>query len=181
VFLRASVYWLSAFVGLFLNHNAQLLPHPKNNVWHMYPKVFPSSNSCGFKIIKVGRGERTGRYFPKGRNILWGHLKITDCYKYCITDPKTVVQFCESTAGFTVKWHVRKKRRNSILMPSDYPDLGSASDLLKQISHTVRPIRSITQMDNEASSVWNFCTNFLDVFSRGNQWWHREMSAVFSS
>ena len=167
--------------GAFLNHNAQLLPHPKNNVWHMYPKVFPSSNSCGFNIIKVGRGERTGRFFPKGSNILGENLKITDYYKYCITDPKTFVQFCGSTTGFAVKWRVRKKHRNSILMPSKYPELGSASDWLKQISHTVWPIRSITQVDSEALSVWNFCTHFLDVFSQGNQWWHRGMSHVFSS
>ena len=77
-------------------------PHPKNNVWHMYPKVFPSSNSCGFNIIKVGRGERTARFFPKGSNIFGENLKITDYYKYCITDPKTFVQFCESTTGFDV-------------------------------------------------------------------------------
>ena len=29
-------------------------------------------------------------------------------------------------------------------------------------------------------SVWNFCARFSDVTSRGNQWWRREMSAVFS-
>ena len=148
----------------------------------MYPKVFPSSNSCGFNIIKVGRGERTARFFPKGSNILGENLKITNYYTYCITDPKTFVQFCESTTGFAVKWCVRKKHRNSILMPSKYLDLGSASDWPKQISHTVRPIRSITQMDSEASSVWNFCTHFLAAsFSQGNQWWHRGMSHVFSS
>ena len=84
------------------------------------------------------------------------------------------------TTGFAMKWHVRKKRRNFILMPSDYLDLGSASDWLKQISHTVRPIRRITQMDSEASSLWNFCTHFLDVFSQGSQWCHHEMSHVFS-
>ena len=79
-----------------------------------------------------------------------------------------------------MKWHVRQKRRNFILMPSDYLDLGSASDWLKQISHTVRPIRRITQVDSEASSVWNFCTHFLDAFSQGSQWCHHEMSHVFS-
>ena len=33
---------------------------------------------------------------------------------------------------------------------------------------------------SETSSVWNFCTRFSDVISRGNQWWRREMLAVFS-
>ena len=31
-------------------------------------------------------------------------------------------------------------------MPSQYPDLGSGSDWLKQISHAARPIRSTTQI-----------------------------------
>ena len=30
------------------------------------------------------------------------------------------------------------------------------------------------------SSVWNFCTRFLDVILRGNQWWRRKISCVFS-
>ena len=33
---------------------------------------------------------------------------------------------------------------------------------------------------NDASSVWNFCGHFSDVVSKGNQWWHLEMSAIFS-
>ena len=31
-----------------------------------------------------------------------------------------------------------------------------------------------------SSAVWNFCARFSDVISRGNQWQHREISAVFS-
>ena len=38
------------------------------------------------------------------------------------------------------------ERRNSILVTRRYPDLGSASDWLKQISHAARPIRSSTQI-----------------------------------
>ena len=41
---------------------------------------------------------------------------------------------------------LKNKRRNSILMMPHYPDLGSASDWLKQISHRARPIRSTTQI-----------------------------------
>ena len=157
-------------------------PPPQKQCLTHVSQSFPKfKNSCGFNIIKVGRGERTARFFPKGSNIFGENLKITDYYKYCITDPKTFVQFCESTTGFAVKWRVRKKHRNSILMPSKYLDLGIASDWLKQISHTVWPIRSITQMDSEASSVWNFCTHFLDVFLQGSQWCHHKMSHVFSS
>ena len=32
----------------------------------------------------------------------------------------------------------------------------------------------------DKSAVWNFCSHFLDVISRRNQWWHRQMSTVFS-
>ena len=70
--------------------------------------------------------------------------------------------------------HLRNERRNSILMTRHYPDLGSASDWLNQISHAARPIRS------DALSVWNFCVRFSDVIWRGNQWQRRQMSAVFS-
>ena len=35
-------------------------------------------------------------------------------------------------------------------------------------------------LGTDTSSVWNFCTRFSNVISRGNQWWRREMSAVFS-
>ena len=45
-----------------------------------------------------------------------------------------------------VPHHLRNERRNSILMTRHYPDLGSSSDWLNQISHEARPIRSTTQI-----------------------------------
>ena len=54
--------------------------------------------------------------------------------------------FGDTTSGFPNKWHLRNERRNSILMMRHYPDLGSASDWLNQISHAARPIRSTTQI-----------------------------------
>ena len=45
-----------------------------------------------------------------------------------------------------------------------YPDLGSAYDWLKQISHAPRPMSNTTQINpdlgSDASSVWNFCARF---------------------
>ena len=41
--------------------------------------------------------------------------------------------------------------------------------------HNVNP-----DLSSDASSIWNFCARFSDVISRGNRWWRREMSAVFS-
>ena len=88
--------------------------------------------------------------------------------------------FCDATNGFPKKWHLRNGHRNSILMTCYYPDLGSASDWLKQISHVALPIRSTSQIwVVTLSSVWNFCAHFSNVISLGNHWWHPEISAVF--
>ena len=54
--------------------------------------------------------------------------------------------FRDATTGFPSKWRLRNERRNSILMTRHYPDLGSASDWLNQISHAARPIRSTNQI-----------------------------------
>ena len=54
--------------------------------------------------------------------------------------------FGDATTGFPAKWRLRNERRNSILMTRHYPDLGSASDWLNQISHAARPIRRTTQI-----------------------------------
>ena len=35
-------------------------------------------------------------------------------------------------------------------------------------------------LGSDASSVWNFSARFSDVIWRGNLWWGRQMSAVFS-
>ena len=53
--------------------------------------------------------------------------------------------FCNATNGFSAKWSLRNERRNSILMTCHYPDLGSASDWLKQTSHALWPFRNTTQ------------------------------------
>ena len=82
----------------------------------------------------------------------------------------------------SAKWRLRNERRNSILMTRHYPDLGSASDWSCRGRNLPQPIRSTTLVWvlNDASSGWNFCARLLDVISQGNQWWRREMSAVFS-
>ena len=54
--------------------------------------------------------------------------------------------FGDATTGFHTKWRLRNEYRNSILMTCHYPDLGSASDWLNQISHAVWSIRSTTQI-----------------------------------
>ena len=54
--------------------------------------------------------------------------------------------FGNATTGFPAKWRLRNERRNSTLMTGHYPDLGSASAWLNQISHAAWPIRRTTQI-----------------------------------
>ena len=54
--------------------------------------------------------------------------------------------FCDANTGFPSKWRLRNERRKSTLMTRHYPDLGSAADRLKQISHSTRPIKSTTHI-----------------------------------
>ena len=52
--------------------------------------------------------------------------------------------FGDATTAFSVKWGLRKERRNSILMTRQYPGMGSVSDWWKQISRAARTIRNTT-------------------------------------
>ena len=70
----------------------------------------------------------------------------TPIQRLCYVSLKRQQTFGDATTGFPAKWRLRNERRNSILMTCHYPDLGSASDWLNQISHAARPIRSTTQI-----------------------------------
>ena len=63
-----------------------------------------------------------------------------------ITRLRKQLTFCDATTDLQAKRRLRNEHRNSILMTRHYPDLGSAFDWLKQISHAARPIRSTTQI-----------------------------------
>ena len=54
--------------------------------------------------------------------------------------------FGATTTGFPIKWRLRNKRRNSILMMCHYLDLDSASDWSCHIGNLIQPIRSTTQI-----------------------------------
>ena len=74
------------------------------------------------------------------------HLKLTRKFQKQPT-------FRDATIGFLAKWRLRNERRHSILMARHYPDLGSASDWLKQ---NFLPISG----RSDTSSVRNFCALF---------------------
>ena len=81
-------------------------------------------------------------------------------------------QFCDATTDFPRNdvWE-KKRAQNSILMTCHYPDLGSASDWLKQISHAeLTNQKHYSDLAIDTSSVWFFCLRFSNVISRGNQW-----------
>ena len=63
-----------------------------------------------------------------------------------------------------------------------YQDLGSAFDWswMPRGKLALTNQRYYLDLGSDASSVWNFCARFSDVISLGNQWWRREMSALFS-
>ena len=71
--------------------------------------------------------------------------------------------FGDANTGFPAKWRLRNEHRNSILMTHHYPDLGSASDWLNQISHAADQ----SDLSSDASSVWNSCTRFSNVIWGG--------------
>ena len=62
------------------------------------------------------------------------------------------------TTVFPSKWRLRNKRRNSILMTLPYPDLGGASDWLKE---NFKPIRSSTQIWVVTRHQYEFLCSFL--------------------
>ena len=76
--------------------------------------------------------------------LLWEHLLLWLSFEFMAKTLWKEVScslrkqstFVGATTGFPAKWRLRNERRNSILMTRHYPDLGSASDWLNQISHT---------------------------------------------
>ena len=58
-----------------------------------------------------------------------------------------------------------------------YPDLGSASDWLKEIPTNQKHYQ---ELGSDMSSVWNSCARYSDIVLRGLKWRPRETSAVFS-
>ena len=75
---------------------------------------------------------------------------------------------CNATPGFSMKWHLRNERRNSILMTCHYPHLGSASDWS---CHHASGFQ-VTGIIKRFLWVWNF--QFQDIFGLknfGNIFW----------
>ena len=87
--------------------------------------------TCSFQMVSI-----YASIVEQKLNLIIGSLLIS---------LRRQVTFGNAATGFPAKWCLRKECRNSILMTCHYPDLGSASDWLNQISHVARTIRSTTQ------------------------------------
>ena len=61
-----------------------------------------------------------------------------------------------------------------------YPDLGSASDWLKENSLIAQPIRSTTKIWVVDIISMEFCARYSDIALQGLKWRPHETSAVFS-
>jgi len=93
----------------------------------------------------------------------------------------------ENSRRFEVEtWTLAKRRlsnerRNSILMTSHHPDLGSTFWLVVPRGNFLSTNQKDNQdLDRDTSSVWNFCARYSDVVLRGLNWRPCETSAVFS-
>ena len=107
----------------------------------------------------------------------WFCLKISLSRKAIVLlPPRKQTTFCDATNGFPANWRLRNKRRNSILMTRHYPDLGSASDWLKQISLAAPPIRSTTKIWVVTRHQYGISVLVSRTSLRGETgWWLREM------
>lgn len=84
----------------------------------------------------------------------------------------------EKAADITQRHHVlRNEWRNSIWRTCHCPNMGNASDLLRQISFAEWPVRSTTHIWLETSNTSPICmfAFFLQTSLQGNQWWRCEM------
>ena len=64
-------------------------------------------------------------------------------------------------------------------MTRHYPDLGSVSDWLNQISHAARPIRSTTHIWIVTRHQYGISALVSQTFWRENRWWRRQMCAPY--
>ena len=90
--------------------------------------------------------------------------------------------FRDAHHWFPVKWRLRNKRRNSILMTCHFP-LQIADANFPPGTTNQKHYPRLSSRSSDALSVWNFiCARFAHVISQGNQWWRRrKMSAVGAS
>ena len=102
------------------------------------------------------------------------------CFFYLTLSLRKQPTLCDTITGFHVNWRLSNKCSSSILMTHHYLPgqcywSAKANFPLGTTNQKHYPLLS-----SDMSSVWNVCAIYSDVILRGNQWWRRKMSAVFS-
>ena len=140
--------------------------HLKYNSHPVLKDCLISWSSSFARNLRGGRWEKVFSTFP-------AHFRLSSHHPSL----RKQTTFHDATTSSPAKWRLRNECRNFILMTRSgwcfwlvLPRGIFASTNQKHYPDLV----------SDASSVWNFCAHFSDVISRGNQWWRREMSAVFS-
>ena len=110
----------------------------EENAWHWHYKF---CHWCYLVILS----RILCLFCPKGegKRVLSNMTKLT---YYFTLRKEADVTFCETINSFPAKWSLRNERRIFILMMHHNPDMGTASDWLKQISHEAQPVRSTIQI-----------------------------------
>ena len=101
MYLQSWTYVLGHFCisGVFSNsHRPDPSPHPTNNVWRVYPELFPS-----FNLYRVGKGELCK--ILKKMHYLMREPRTTQKYVYCNTVPRTFVHDCSLELGICFNCH----------------------------------------------------------------------------
>ena len=80
--------------------------------------------------------------------------------------------------GYPLKWRLKNDRRNYLLITGGYPDLGGASDLLKQISLSAQP-RAIPSQ-TEFSDLLQLFILFWPFLTLMSPWQNDVVFQVFS-
>ena len=78
-----------------------------------------------------------------------------------------------------VLWSEDRLAEKFYTMTRHYPDLGSRL-VEPSFPSGATNQKHYPDLGSDTSSVWIFCARFSNLVSRGNRWWRREMSTVFS-
>ena len=107
---------------------------------------------CSMSAYHVGPQVGFYRYISGRHSVM-----IICCLQLWIFQPVKTADTSWCHPGFPMKWHLRNKRRNSILMTYHYPDQG-----------------------RDKSSVKKFCACSSDIILQGKQQLHRKVTIVSS-
>ena len=119
-----------------------------SNIVYIHKVISRMNSWCNFKrndVITAGETALSlGFWFLSFRSNTKGH--DFDLLEKPLSFMLTWEKKTADTTGFSAKWRLRNRRRNSVLMRHHYPELGNASDWSYTEVNLLQPIRSTTQI-----------------------------------